>query len=142
MIIHNLIPLSFIDVPQDVYVNGLLGIYEHNRIELLRDLFIWAYERSCAFYSTARKTLGEPDPFRMVYHNSIYEIVSEVVLHKLNKTQATPKIRKKADLDIPSKDQARFIEVVKVELNSLHEGNIARYRLRPSEFAVWQQIWT
>jgi hypothetical protein len=24
---------------------------------------------------------------------------------------------------------------------SLHQGNFARFRLRPSEFAAWRQVW-
>ena len=40
-----------IDVPQDLYINGLLGVYELNRVELLRDVFEWAYERSASLYS-------------------------------------------------------------------------------------------
>ena len=47
----NLCPLSFVDVPQKTYIKGLLAIYELNQIELLRDVYIWAYERSCALYS-------------------------------------------------------------------------------------------
>jgi hypothetical protein len=43
---HNLCPLSFIDVPQQDYVDAMLGIYELNRTELLRDVFVWAYGRS------------------------------------------------------------------------------------------------
>ena len=35
----NLCPLSFVDVPIHAYVDGLLGVYELNRIELLRDVF-------------------------------------------------------------------------------------------------------
>ncbi len=35
----------------------------------------------------------------------------------------------------------RFIEVVETELSSLHEGNIARYRLRPNVFANWRENW-
>jgi Fic family protein len=31
---HNLAPLSFIDVPEEIHVKGMLGIYELNRIEL------------------------------------------------------------------------------------------------------------
>jgi hypothetical protein len=31
--------------------------------------------------------------------------------------------------------------MVESELASLHEGNFARYRVRPSEFAAWQQVW-
>ncbi len=34
-------------------------------IALLRDVFIWAYERSAARYAAVRQSLGESDPFRM-----------------------------------------------------------------------------
>jgi len=50
LIRENLCPLSFVDVPQEIYINGLLGIYEYNRLELMRDVFIWAYKRSCSLY--------------------------------------------------------------------------------------------
>jgi Fic family protein len=50
LIQHNLCPLSFIDVPERAYVEGTLGVYELNQIELLRDVFVWAYERSCQRY--------------------------------------------------------------------------------------------
>ena len=32
LIQHNLCPLSFLDVPEDQYINGLLGVYELNRL--------------------------------------------------------------------------------------------------------------
>ena len=38
------------DVPEQAYVEGTLGVYEFNRVELLRDVFVWAYERSCQRY--------------------------------------------------------------------------------------------
>jgi ABC-type transporter MlaC component len=38
-------------------------------------------------------------------------------------------------------DQARFIEVVETEVMNLHEGNIARYRLRPSQYQTWKATW-
>jgi len=44
---HNLYPLLFVDVPGLAYTEGTLGVYELGRIELLRDIFVWAYERSC-----------------------------------------------------------------------------------------------
>ena len=61
----NLSPLSFEDVPRDLYTEAVLGVYELRRVELLRDVFIWAYQRSAARYAAVRQSLGEPDPFRM-----------------------------------------------------------------------------
>jgi hypothetical protein len=137
----NFSPLSFMDVPQKTYINGLLAVYELNQIDLLRDVFIWAYERSCALYSATRQTLGEPDPFRLRYRNLIFETVANLVRGQVNKKDAIKSIKMIAISSVPPEDQSRFIETVEVELRSLHEGNIARYRLRPSEYEFWQKIW-
>lgn len=141
LIQNNLCPLSFVDVPQSLYVNGLLGVYELNRIELLRDVFVWAYERSCLRYSASRKELGEPDPFRIRYKVLITEIVARVVRGCLNKKNAIAMIKEFSQSTIPSDDQLRFIEAVEKDLMGLHEGNTARHRLRLSEFNAWQKVW-
>lgn len=141
LIKHNLCPLSFVDVVQQSYIDAMLGIYELNRVELLRDVFVWAYKRSCARYSAVRQSLGEPDPFRFRYRTLIAETVANVVRSKMGKGQAIAAIRKRAESDVPELDRARFVEVSETEAMSLHEGNIARYRLRPSEFLLWRAGW-
>ena len=119
----------------------MLGIYELNRVELLRDVFVWAYKRSCARYSAVRQSLGEPDVFRMQYRALIVQAVAEVVRAGLNKTQAVALLRQTAQSQVPPADQARFLEVTETQLMSLHEGSIARYRLRPSEYRAWKATW-
>ncbi|WPL18368.1 hypothetical protein Thiowin_03439 [Thiorhodovibrio winogradskyi] len=141
LIRQNLCPLSFVDVPERAYIDGVLGIYELNRVELLRDVFIWAYQRSCARYSAVRQSLGEPDRFRLRYRALIAEVVAAVVRDGLDKKAATALIRQHAAEQVPAEDQGRFVEVAETELMSLHEGNIARYRLRPSEYEAWRQGW-
>ena len=136
----NLCPLSFIDVPEEAYVSGLLGVYELNQVDLLRDVFTWAYERSSDLYSTMRKILGEPDPFRLKYRSAISQVVREVVLKSHNNLKAIQEIRKFAT-HLPKEDQSRFIEIVERELQSLHEGNIARHQLKPSDFDHWKKSW-
>ncbi|HWM27985.1 MAG TPA: hypothetical protein VNQ14_05975 [Woeseiaceae bacterium] len=137
----NLCPLSFVDVPVRANIDGVLGIYELNRIELLRDVFVWAYERSSARYSAVRQSLGEPDPFRLRYRALVAELVATVVRAAMDKKAATALVRQSAAEQVPPADQARFVEVVETELMSLHEGNIARYRLRPAEYQPWRQGW-
>lgn len=141
LIRENLCPLSFVDVPEQIYINGLLGIYELNQIELLAEVFAWAYERSCLRYSAARKTLGEPDPFRIRYRTLRKETVAFVVREKMDKRLATAFIRKQAKNGVPDNDQMKFVEVVETELMNIHQGNISRYGLRPSEFEIWQKGW-
>ncbi len=141
LIRHNLCPLSFVDVPPAVYISAMLGVYELNRVELLRDVFAWAYQRSCARYSAVRQSLGEPDPFRLRYRAQIFDTVAEVVRAAMNKERAIAFVARQAQLHLPAADRHRFVEVAETELMSLHEGNMARYRLRPSEFEVWRQGW-
>ena len=141
LIKHNLCPLSFVDVSQSTYISAMLGIYELNRVELLRDVFVWAYKRSCTRYSAVRQSLGDPDPFRLQHRQHIAQAVAEVVREKMSKPQAVSFIQRFAREQIEVPDQQRFIEVVETQLLSLHEGNIARYRLRPSEFHTWREIW-
>lgn len=137
----NLCPISFVDVPESPYVDGLLAVYEQNRVELLREVFLWAYERSCARYSAVRQSLGQPDLFRMRYRLPIGEAVARVVGGKMDKKAAAATIRAAAIRAVSPSDQARFVEVVETEVMSLHEGNFARYRIRPSEFESWQAEW-
>ena len=122
LIRENLCPLSFVDVPERAYVDGTLGVYELNRIELLRDVFVWAYERSCARYSAVRESMGEPDPFRLRYRALVTDAVSEIVGSGMDKKVAAAFIKRRASEDVPREDQARFIEVVETAVMSLHEG--------------------
>lgn len=141
LIKHNLCPLSFVDVSQSTYISAMLGVYELNRVELLRDVFVWAYKRSCTRYSAVRQSLGDPDPFRLQHRQHIAQAVADVVCGKMSKPQAVSYIQRFAHEQIEASDQGRFIEVVETQLLSLHEGNIARYRLRPSEFHAWRGVW-
>ncbi len=141
LIRENLSPLSFVDVPERAYIEGLLGVYELNQFELLCDVFVWAYKRSCARYSAVRQSLGEPDPFRIKYRTLVVKIVAEVVVGGMDKKAATAFIKQRAMEDVPQEDCARFIEVIETEVMNLHEGNIARYRLRPSQYQTWRETW-
>lgn len=136
----NLAPLAFVDVPDSLYVQGLLGIYELNKIELFKDVFMWAYERSALRYAAIRQSLGEPDTFRLQYRENIRSLVAEIISGSLTKEEAI-KVIQKAAKELPQPDQARFIEIVETELLSLHEGNYARYRVKPSEYSRWRAIW-
>ena len=136
----NLAPLSFVDVPKDLYIQGLLGVYEQQNVALLKDVFLWAYERSCLRYAALRQSLGEPDKFRLQYRDAIRTLVTTIVAQGMAQPEALKEIEGYAR-QVSENNRSRFVEVVETELLSLHAGNIARYRIRPSEFANWQSVW-
>ena len=136
----NLCPLSFVDVDRQAYMDGLLGVYERNRMELLRDLFCWAYERSCARYSALRQSLGQPDVFRQRHRLLIARTVRETVRGGLDKLAAAEHVRCRAEA-LQGLERPKFIEIVETDLLSLHEGNLATAQLSPPEFAAWRERW-
>ncbi len=141
LIKNNLTPLSFEGVPRKVYTDAVLGVYELNKVELLRDVFIWAYERSAARYAAVRQSSGEPDPFRMRHRAALREVIGAVVKGRLDKKQAITHIKNWAQSHADALDREKFREIAEDELLSLHEGNFARYQIRPSEFAAWRVAW-
>lgn len=138
LIRRNLCPLSFIDVPERAYVEGTLGVYEMRRVDLLRDVFIWAYERSCQRYMAIRETVAEPDPVRLRHREALIAIVAEIVRSRQAPRKAT--VRKLAEPLVPAEDLERIVALALEDLRNLHEGNVTRYRLRLSEYRSWQPL--
>jgi hypothetical protein len=138
LIRQNLCPLSFIDVPERAYVDGTLGVYEMKRVELLRDVFVWAYERSCQRYMAIRETVADPDPVRLRYREALISVVAETVRGQQPPGEAS--VRALAASLVPPKDLDQVIELALADLRNLHEGNVSRYRLRLSEYRAWQPM--
>ena len=132
----NLCPLTFVDVPEAAYSRAILGVYELTRVELLRDVFVWAYERSTQEYLAIKQDLAEPDPIRLAYRDVIKQTVHAVVMRPGE--DGMPLITKAVTARVPEPDRAAVLSITVDELRRLHEGVLARYGLRPSEFAAWR----
>ena len=141
LIKDNLFPLSFTGVPQSTYTEAVLGVYELNEVDLLKGVFIWAYERSAARYAAIRQSLGEPDPFRLRYRTKLQHLVRAIIRGRMDRKTASAHVVSWTRDNIDTADQNRFREIAEDELLALHEGNFARYQIRPSEFKAWQEVW-
>ena len=134
----NLCPLTFLDVPEQAYSRATLGVYEMTRVELLRDIYIWAYERSTQEYLAIKQNLAEPDPLRLVWRDLIKQTLREVItqpnLDPLSCIQHSVAER------VPEDEQASVQALIIEELRRLHEGVLARYGLRPSEYIAWKVV--
>lgn len=67
--------------------------------------------------------------------------IQECFQQILDKAAAVAFIKRQAEKTISIKDQAKFIEAVETEIMNLHEGNIARYSLKPSQYLAWRKKW-
>lgn len=123
-------------MPEQAYSRPPLGVYELTRIELLRDLYVWAYERSTQEYLAIKRDLVEPDPLRLAWRGAIKQSVREVVRQP-----------ERAPVDVISEclsqhelgaDRGNVEALVIEELRRLHDGVLACYGPRPSKLSEWQ----
>lgn len=115
----------------------MIGVYELNRIELLRDVFVWAYERSCQQYVAVKQNLVPPDIFRLRYRQPLSEVVAAIVRSGELASDATA--RSKIPAVVADADKDHFVTLVLGEFKTLHAGNAVRFGLRALEFAAWQE---
>ena len=132
----NLCPLTFVDVPEHAYSRAVLGVYEMTRVELLRDVYVWAYERSTQEYLAIKQDLAEPDPVRLTWRDFIKQTIRNVVTQPDRDPFSV--IQEAVGDNIPEGERVSVQALVVEELRRLHEGVLARYGLRPSEFTAWK----
>ncbi len=141
LIKKNLKPLTFTDVEQDAYVKSLLGIYEKNDVSLLRDLYIWAYKRSSQRYSAIQQAMGESNLLKLKYRTVISDIIRTIILEKVAGQQVVSRLQNLiAAQSLQEADANEIFKVIEMEILSLHDGNIARFRIRPTEFQEWKSL--
>lgn len=134
---HGLCPLSFIDVPPGLYQDAMRGVYELNDVALLRDVFVWAYERSCQRRLEPLHALAAPDPLKLQYRQALIEAVQSLVQSRRPASAAA--VAELAQQHAAQAHRAVFAELLTAALEQLHEGSIARYRLRRADYRAWQQ---
>lgn len=135
---ENLCPLTFLDVPEQAYSRATLGVYEMTRVELLRDLYVWAYERSTQEYLAIKQDLVEPDPLRLAWRDFIKQTIREVIIHP--ELDPFSCIQRAVTERVPEDEQADVQALIVEELRRLHEGVLARYGIRPAEYTTWRAV--
>jgi hypothetical protein len=133
----NLLPLPFVGLPGDLYATAVRGVVERSRVELLRDLFVWSYERSAARYG-GTPTPSQPDQFRLEHDGELRAVIAEVVRQQIPRADLDAYVEDRASARIGPDARDRFLGVVVAELAGLHEGNFARYSITLEELRAWQ----
>ena len=139
LIRKNLRPLSFAEVQEEAYVKALLGVYEKNDISLIKDLYIWAYSRSSQQYSAVQQSMGEPNLLKLKYRSVIQDIVKVLILERVVGSKLMYRLQNLIEeRNLPEVDGAELLKIIETEIANLHDGNIARFKVRPSEFEAWK----
>ena len=92
-----------------MYKRQILGIYELNGIDLLKDVYIWAYERSAERYAAVRQSLGDPDPFKQLHRAALRQLVGDVVRRRMDRKEAGAHIAEWVKSNIAADEQGRCV---------------------------------
>jgi hypothetical protein len=78
-----------------------------------------------------KQKLAKPDPMRLEYRNLIKQVIYQVITHPENDPE--DEIRKGLNTELEN-----LTSLIIEELRRLHEGVLARYGLRASQFKSWK----
>jgi hypothetical protein len=85
-----------------------------------------------------KQDLAEPDPLRLAWLEFIKQTIREVIIHP--ELDALSSIQKAVLLSVPSSNRASVQALILEELRRLHEGVLARYGLRASDYTTWKAV--
>ena len=74
-----LCPVSFLATPKSAYINGIHGVYEMNRTELIRDVYVSSYMNSAYQFHRDRDRSLVPSQVSFRFRNAITEKVKELI---------------------------------------------------------------
>ena len=89
--------------------------------------------------SLAPQDLAEPDPLRLAWRDFIKQTIREVITHP--ELEPLSCIQRAVAERVPEGEQASVKALSVEELRRLHEGVLARYGLRPSEYTAWKAAY-
>ncbi len=138
LIERNLCPLSFIDVPIEAYIEGLLGVYELGRTDLLADVYMWAYERSCQQYMAVVQQMVPPDALRLRYRKELGECIAAIVAQGLDASKLS--VRACMPQHVSASEREALAAIVLNELQALHAGNAIRFGISGLQLQAWQEL--
>jgi len=137
LIQHNLVPLSFNDIPKADYINAMLAIYELNDIHPLADLYCFSYLRTCQTYDATVQVMGF-DRLRVLYREQRRETIRLIITQKLHDKAMDKFVQDQAIKFIPETDQSEFIKIIYEDIKLLSIPRIAGMGISIADFQAWK----
>ena len=97
-------------------------------------------ERTPVGYQRAFLDAYQPNQ-RVKYRQAIAGQVAEIIRTRCSRREAVARLRRWAEDSVIEIDRNPFVAAAEETLAGIHEGNFARYRVRPSEFEAWKAAW-
>lgn len=84
--------------------------------------------------------MGESNLFKLKYRDIIQKIIRAIILSPVRSSQLVANIKKLVKTyQLSESESKQLFQIIEIEIINLHEYNISRYKIRPSEFENWKQ---
>jgi Fic family protein len=129
---NNLVPISFKNIETPEYIEALKDVYEKNNPAKMKKIYIKSLIFSSHDYQHIVTTLATPSMAIVSHRKLIKDIIYECVAEKLKFTMNML-------AGIPQDDREVVYQQIVQELKNLHEGQLVRFNLLPSQFESWKK---
>ena len=103
------------------------------------DLYVYSYLRTCAAYNSTVKAMGF-DEIRMRYRKVRREVVREVILKGLIRSEMRQFVKDAAHRLIPDSDQDAFIGDALEDLELMDEIRLVGLGVTMEQLEAWQRL--
>ena len=138
----NLCPISFVATPRQAYTTGLLGVYEMNRVEMLRDVYVSSYEQTAYHIHQDRNRQVAPTKLGLTHRQQIFQLVGDIIRNALdndNLGAVKQTIAEYNDIDSQQKRDLLHIILEKSRKVTAFSARHPSYNISDSEFQAWDK---
>jgi hypothetical protein len=139
LICHNLVPLSFSDVPKDDYLDAMLLVYECQQFEPLAELYQYSYLRTCQSYHVTADAMGI-DQTRVRFRQARRQLLGDIIRQQLTTPQLKAYIQQYTAQHIPLENQSAFLGNVDDDLRLLSPSRLVGLGVSDEQFKQWQTL--
>ena len=136
----DLCPISFLATPKNAYTSALLGVYELNRFEMMRDVYISSYEQTAHRIHQDRDRQVAPTMLELRYRREIDMIVADIIRNARARNYLGT-VRRRVDgfnaLDAHQKKELLHIVLEKSRQVTISSWN--QYEVTRDEFRMWDR---
>lgn len=122
-------PMTWMDVHEEDYISGIIGVYELNETNLLAEVFTDSYMRSIERFEIMRNE-QTPSPILVRYRDELRKVMRNFILHD---DESLP-------ITIDQKDMTGFLEYFDREVESLKQSDglrIIQFGLKDADYKQW-----
>ena len=134
----DLCPISFLATPKNAYTSALLGVYELNRFEMMRDVYVSSYEQTAHRIHQDRDRQVAPTVLELRCRREIEMIVADIIRNARDGDYVDVVRRRIARVnDLDEHQKTELLHIVLEKARNVTISSRHQYDVSGDEFRIW-----